>query len=146
MTPHVCRFGLITGTGLALDIFLAPWFAESCNPLCHPTAQPQSTQFDLGKSNLYGFGNNAGWVSGRSPLKTLMPNELLPTQKTKLQNNRFKECVGPPSRDGETLRGFHYFFANERMRATTALISSSESLLLNEGMNLPLPFFIVSAI
>lgn len=40
----------------------------------------------------------------------------------------------------------YYFFPNERILATTAVISSSDILALNAGMNLPFPFFVASTI
>ena len=66
--------------------------------------------------------------------------------KTKLQNDSSKN-VRPASWDGGNLYAdFYFFFARDRMCATTALTSSSDSFALNEGMDFPFPFFIVSAI
>src|SRR5262245_18276819 len=41
---------------------------------------------------------------------------------------------------------FYFFLPNARIRWTTAPVSSSDSLPLKAGMNLPFPFFIESAI
>jgi len=80
-------------------------------------------------------------------LKTLTAELPATNAKTKTTNNRFNECVRPVQWDGggPYAWGFYLFF-NERTCATTALTSSSESLALNEGMYLPLPFLTVSLI
>ena len=84
-------------------------------------------------------------VSRAQSLKTLCRTACYQTQKQELQNNRFKEHVRPASWDGGPLRGFYFFF-RDRMCATTAFTSSSDSFALNAGMNFPLPFFMTSAI
>ena len=67
------------------------------------------------------------------------------TSTTKQQVQRMRGAR--PCGRGETLRIASYFFlANDRTCATTALISSSESFALNEGMYLPLPFLTISPI
>ena len=80
-------------------------------------------------------------------LKTLiaeLPATNARTRTTKKQIQRMREAR--PWDGGRPLRRAFYLFFSERTCATTALTSSSESLALNEGIYLPLPFLTVSLI